>query len=509
MAAVGILLAVGTLVYSNSFTGPFLFDGTLYVQQNPAIEKLWPPWAPMADTNRPLGLWSFALNYALGGFNVWGYHTVNLAIHLAAALVLFGIIRRTLACGRLAARFRAAAWGLALAVALLWLVHPLQTQSVTYLYQRFESLMGLLVLLTLYSFLRAQESTRPKGWYAAAAACCLLAVMTKEVAAVTPLLVLWYDRAFVASSWREIIRRRWAFYGGLAGTWVVLAGLMLSQAHKFADAGVLVVKDLAPWQYAVSQPGVIAHYLRLCFWPTGLCLDYGWPVATTAGEITAPLLLIGAIAALTVWAIFRWPEWSFVGAWFLLILAPTSSVFPLHDLAFEHRMYLPLAAVATAVVVGGWEAGRWLVRRGAITLFAARVVGGLLFMFASIAFGILTFQRNVDYQSELSIWEDTATKAPGNARAENNLGNALNGCRRSDEAIVHYQKSLAIKPDYAEVHNNLGTALASCKRVDEALAEFQRACKSSPITPRPTTISPQFWPVADGRTRRSRIIRGR
>ncbi len=162
MVAAGILLAAGTLVYSNSFTGPFLFDGALYVQENPAILKLWPPWAPMVNTNRPLGDWSFALNYALGGFDVWGYHAVNLAIHLAAALVLFGIIRRTLARGRLAARFRAAAWGLALTVALLWLVHPLQTQSVTYIYQRFELLMGLLVLLTLYSFIRPRIPRVPR-----------------------------------------------------------------------------------------------------------------------------------------------------------------------------------------------------------------------------------------------------------------------------------------------------------------------------------------------------------
>ncbi len=239
-------------------------------------------------------------------------------------------------------------------------------------------------------------------------------MMTKEVAAVAPLLVLWYDRAFVASSWREIFRRRWAFYSGLAGTWVVLAGLMVSQAHKFADTGVLVVKNLTPLQYAVSQPGVIAHYLRLCFCPTGLCLDYGWPVADRAGEILPPLLLIAALLALTIWAAFRWPEWSFLGAWFFFILAPTSSVFPLRDLAFEHRMYLPLAAVATGVVVGGWVAGRWLVRHGKLPLSASQVIAGALVLFAGVALGILTFRRNVDYQSTLSIWEDTVDKAPAN-----------------------------------------------------------------------------------------------
>ena len=133
------------------------------------------------------------------------------------------------------------------------------------------------------------------------------------MAAATPLLVLWYDRVFVAASWREITRRRWAFYLALAGSWLILAALMLSQADKFAEAGVLTVKNLTPLQYAMSQPGVIAHYLRLCFWPTGLCLDYNWPVAGTAAKIIPAMLLIAALLAATAWSIVRWPAWSFAG----------------------------------------------------------------------------------------------------------------------------------------------------------------------------------------------------
>ncbi len=102
------------------------------------------------------------------------------------------------------------------------------------------------------------------------------------------------------------------------------------------------------------------------------------------------------------------------GAWFFVILAPTSSFVPINDLAFEHRMYLPLAAVVTGVVAGGWVAGQWLIRRGVISLLGLEAIGGLLVMFASIALGFLTFQRNVDYESQVSIWEDTAAKAPGN-----------------------------------------------------------------------------------------------
>ncbi len=516
-----ILLAAGILAYLDSFSGPFVFDGAENIQQNLAIRKLWPPWAPMAGTNRPLGLWSFALNYALGGLNVWGYHAANLAIHLAAAMVLWGIVRRTLSHGRLAARFAAAADGLALVVALLWLLHPLQTQSVTYIYQRFESLMGLWFLLTLYCFIRGAEWDSPifanakigtvtairgasaegsgvrgqgsgpdshpssfilppLAWYAGSVACCLLAVMTKEVAAVAPLLVLWYDRAFVASSWREIFRRRWAFYGGLAGTWPVLAAIIFSQAGKYPKAGLLVVENLSPLQYALSQPAVIAHYLRLCFWPTGLCLDYGWPVAERAAEILPPLLLIGALLALTVWAVFRWPAWGFLGGWFFLILAPTSSVFPIKNLAFEHRMYLPLAAVATGVVLGGWVAGQWLVRRATISLLASQIIAAALVPLAAVALGVLTFRRNLDYRSDLSIWEDTVAKAPNNAGARYNLAKALAWRGQFDRALTQYQKILEIKPDYAEAHNNLATIFVQFGRVNEAIDHYRKSLQIRP-----------------------------
>ncbi len=228
MLAAGLIVLAAVAVFSNSFAGPFVFDGRGFIEQNPAIRTLWPPWAPMVNTNRPVGLWSFALNYAVGGLNVWGYHAANLAIHLAAALTLFGIIRCTLARGRLASQFGPAACWLALAAALLWLVHPLQTQSVTYVYQRYESLMGLWFLLTVYCFIRGAEGDSPifadvkmgtvpaAFWYVGSVICCLLAIGTKEVAVVTPLLVLWYDRALVASSWRKMLRRRWGYYAALA-----------------------------------------------------------------------------------------------------------------------------------------------------------------------------------------------------------------------------------------------------------------------------------------------------
>ena len=452
--AVGILVAAGILIYANSFSAPFVFDGRDQIEQNLAIRTLWPLWAPTRDTMRPVGWWSFAINYAIGGTNVWGYHATNLAIHLAAALTLFGIVRRSLSGERLASRFGPKAWGLALVVALLWLVHPLQTQSVTYIYQRFESLMGLFFLLTLYSFIRAQDCSRQTTWYVAAVACCLLAVTTKEVAAVLPLLVLWYDRAFVAASWRDIYQRRWRLYAGLSGTWMVLAMIVYRQSDKFPNAGLLVVEGLTPLQYAASQPGVIAHYLRLSLWPTGLCLDYAWPVAATAAKIVPPLALVATLLALTAWSMFRWPAWSFLGAWFFLILAPTSSIVPIADLAFEHRMYLPLAAVITGGVIGGhliieWLlAGRWPTATWR-PLVSALIGYGLVLMI-SMTLGSLTIKRNLDYRSAAAIWGDCVLKSPNNARAHNNLGIALADHGQVKEAFVHFRKAEEILQKFAE-----------------------------------------------------------
>src|ERR1022692_1539631 len=201
-----MVVAAGLLAYHNSFTGPFIFDDFYSIEDNPTIHHLWPIWQTLSPPRigaptvegRPLVNLSLAINYALGGYRLWGYHALNLTIHILAALTLFGIVRRTLLQPRLQERFGAAADGLALAVAVLWMVHPLQTESVTYIIQRAESLMGLFYLLTLYCFLRAAGAGGPGRfwWLAASVFACLLGMATKEVMVSAPLVVLLYDRTF-------------------------------------------------------------------------------------------------------------------------------------------------------------------------------------------------------------------------------------------------------------------------------------------------------------------------
>ena len=516
-AALVIIALAAVAVYLNSFAVPFLLDDLVWISKNPSIRHLWPIWQvlyPPHDAlvrGRPVVSLTLAINYALGGMNVWGYHVLNLAIHILAAWTLFGVVRRTLMLPRLRERFNSAATPLALVVAILWMLHPLQTESVTYVIQRTEALVGLFYLLTLYCVIRAATSSHAssakllsgsqppacgfagianrqespdtaastKLWYIAATAACLLGMATKELMVTAPVIVLLYDRTFLAGSFREAWRRRYALYLAMVATWGMVALSVISTGFYGGTAGFAVEK-FTWWSYLLTQPSVIAHYLQLAFWPAELCFDYGWSAAHFPSQVLLPGLLLLGLLGLTIWALAKRPAWGFLGAWFFVILTPTSSFVPIKDVIFEHRMYLSLAAVVAAVMIGGWLAGQWLVARRTIRPATLPVLGVSLVAFAAVVLGTLTFQRNADYRTALSIWQDTVAKAPGNARAQTNFGLVLARDGHFDEAIGHYRKALEIEPALAETHYNLGLAFAKSGQLDQAVASFERALKLKP-----------------------------
>jgi len=480
--AVVVIVAAGLAAYSNSLHGPFLFDDAVSITQNPSICSLWRldrVLMPVErlDYYRPVLNFSLALCYGIGGLDVAPYHVFNLGIHLAAALTLFGLTRRTLLLLPHDHPLREASTALALVVSLLWMLHPLQTESVTYVIQRCEAMAGLCCLLSLYCVVRGATSSRAWGWYGGAVTACLLGMGSKEATAVVPLLVLLYDRIFLACSWREVWQKRWGLYAALALTWGMLVpSVLVSRSSQSARMGDAVTS----WEYARTQFGVVVHYLRLSFWPADLCLDYQWPVAQSAGEIVPPAALLGALLAVVLGVLWKRPKWGFLGVWFCLAIAPSSSVIPIPDLAFEHRMYLPLAPLAAAAVLGGYVAGWTLIQRKPALSALARLSSVCLVAGIVAVLGILTYLRNEDYQSELRMWQDTVAKAPNNYRAHNNLGRALVHEGRVAEAFGHYDKALEINPEYSETNFNLGLLLVQLGRFAEAIPRLQQNLKINP-----------------------------
>ena len=349
-----LLVLAGLVVYWNSFSGPFVFDDVASVVENQQIRswRLADVLAPEREAptaGRPLVNASFAFNYALGGLDVRGYHAWNLGVHLACALLLFGVVRRTLQAPALRARFGDRAADLAFAVALLWAVHPLNTEVVDYITQRTESMMGMFYLATMYASLRAV--TEPSWrWPSVAALCCAAGMACKESMVTAPLMVALYDRSFVFPSVRDAWARRWRLYAGLAAAWIVLALLLWSgpRAHSAGFAS-----GITAWTYLLNQTRMIPHYLRLAIWPRSLVVNYGWPAPVTLADVLPQALFISVLFVATVVALVRSPALGFAGAWFFVTLAPTSSIVPIAtEVGAERRMYLPLIAIIALAVVG-------------------------------------------------------------------------------------------------------------------------------------------------------------
>ena len=466
-ASLGLVVLAALLAWHNSFAGELVYDDVPAIKANASILKLWPAWGPLwpgrndlTVSGRPLANWTLALNHVLGGTAVGGYHGLNLAIHTLAGLTLLGLARRTLLLPSLRPQFGSAALPLALAIALLWVVHPLQTESVTYIIQRVEALMGLFYLLTLYCFVRGTSSPSPARWYLAAVAACTAGMASKEVMVSAPLLVLIHDRTFVAGTFRGALERRRWLYAGLAATWLLLAWLVTTTGDRGGSAGF---GGPVGWrEYALVQCEAVVHYLRLSFWPHPLIFDYGLVEAGPLRDVVLPGLMLAALLAGTFIALGQRRPIGFAGAWFFLILAPSSSVLPVvTEPIAEHRMYLPLAAVVALAVLGAF---RGLGLRS--LMLCAALAAGL---------GWVTVQRNRDYRDALTLWADTAHKCPGNARAHNNLGSLWLEKGNHAEAIRRFSTALQLQPHYASAHYNLGVALMQTGRPAEALPHFAQA----------------------------------
>jgi len=508
-----IILVVGFLAYSNTFHGPIQWDGVQMITENPVIKDLGNFISNARgyefNPRRFIGNLTFALNYKFGGSSVVGYHAVNLIIHLITALLVYFLVILTFKTPftRLSGGSVTLSPFIALFSALLFVSHPIQTEAVSYVYQRFTSLATLFYLLSLVMYVKGrlasegQEDTgqdaegggqpgeekingRSLLFYLVSLIAAVLAMKTKEIAFTLPIIVILYEFTFFKLSFKKKI----LFLVPIALTLIIIPLSLLQSSKSIGEllsdvsAKARLQTNMPRWDYLMTELRVIVTYIRLLAAPVNQNADYDYPIYTSL--LTPPvflsfifLLLILGLGAYLLYSSQRGrlktspsaPHERLIGfgiLWFFITLSVESSVIPIVDVIFEHRVYLPSVGFFVGLSTG-------------LLLLAQRfkienIIAAFLCL-AIVALSGLTYARNSLWMNTIKLWSDTAMKSPNKPRPHFNLGDAYADAGRMDESLSEFEKAVVVKPYDPQAHYNLGVAYSKRHRNDEAVREYQNA----------------------------------
>lgn len=507
----GIIL-VGICIYANSVNVPFTYDDGDYVVNNPAIKDFtfFLNHAKLADLPvlqdvkynfvlRPVAYLTFALNYHFNGLDLHSYHMVNILIHIANALLLYRFFGLTLNTPLMAESWYGSATRsrvikfFPLFAALLFVAHPLQTQAVTYIVQRFVSLAAFFILGTLVLYVEArltEKESRRRWLYAASFISALLAMKTKENAFTLPILLLLYEFMFLTGALKRRMLRLLPYLATMAIIpWTVISlstGRNPAGAVKISDPTNLVNFDsVSRWDYLMTQFGAVAMYVRLLLFPVRQNFYHDYPVVHefwSAGVLLPLLFLVVLLgSALLLWrrAVTQKNRapWSLLIAfgilWFFVALSVESSLIPMEDALVEHRVYLPSVGFFLVLCGGiGFLNGR-------CRFCSTRMVWvGMLTVVALLC--VSTVSRNTVWASNVVLWQDVVRKSPNTYRAYDHLGFSLVKEGRNEEAVAVLRKGIELSPGNFKLHMHLGAALINLGRFEEATLIFQQASAISP-----------------------------
>jgi tetratricopeptide (TPR) repeat protein len=469
----GLTVYLVFLIYSSNLEGPFVFDDGSNINNNPAIRLTQLSWSGLKEAasksplaNRPLAYISFALNYYFHGYRTVGFRLANILIHMSAGVFLFLFIKTTLGLPALQSRFGNSRW-LPYIAALIWLVHPMHTQSVTYIVQRMNSMASMFYILSMLCYARSRLAQSPTIKWLLAAACLMsgiLALGTKETAATLPCFILLYEWFFFQDLSREWLKRQLPF---LIGVFILLMGVSLIYLNGHPFEKILSqyqLRNFTLTQRVFTEFRVVILYLSLLIYPhpNRLNLDYDFPLSHSLIDPLTTLLALIAIIGLLAWSFWLAKKdrlISFCLLWYFGNLVIESSIIGL-EIIFEHRTYLPSMMI---ILMAAILADRYL-RSNVLKIATICAI--------TLVFAAWTYERNTIWSNAVSLWSDVVKKSPQKVRPHNNLGNALKHQGKIKEAIAHFNKALQINPGYAKAHNNLGTALASQGKTEEALKHF-------------------------------------
>jgi Flp pilus assembly protein TadD len=473
-----LCIGASFLLYANSLGNEFVFDDLPLIIDNALIKDIgnigkvigWESGYPLY---RPVRYVSYMLDYWLWGLKPAGYHVANILYHGIAGFILF-LVLVELAGNRLAA----------LAGTVLFISHPVLTDSVTYISGRRDVLVGLFYLLSFYCFIRYRKE--PRLWYAVLTGIFfLLALGSKEMGITLPAVCLAYDftqsfrqRGAGQGLWvgmrqavGEVIRKNWKLYLPLA----VLAGIF------FYSKIFLYYPSLKSSYYGGSAISnfatvvrIICYYIKLVLFPVVLHADYSYNAFALSQSflewrvLGAGLVVVGLLGV-TLWSLARQGLVFFGGMWFFITLVPVSQIFPHHELMAEHYLYVPLAGVMIMVLP-----------LLAYVLEKKQKAALGLIMLIAVLFGLRTIERNRDWRDGMTLWSGVVAAAPESARGHDNLGTEYVKRKDYQTALKHYQEAVRLRPEHAIFHNNLGRAYGMLGDIKNAEAELRKAVDLNP-----------------------------
>ncbi len=482
LATLGLLAVVVVAIYARTLDAPFVFDDVQALVENESITRLWPlagdpqhrgplnPDPSLPVGRRPLSNLSLALGYAVHGLDPVGYRIVNALLFVLAAAVVAAIVRRTLRLPYFGGAFDRSADALGLAVALVWAVHPLNTETVVSVNLRTELLAGLLYLTAVWAALRywtgpPAEHTR---WVVVAASCAVTGAAAKQTCVTLPFVMLLFEWTFFRRSPWDALRRAPLLYAGVTASWTLLFVLNFGNVENLADSRY----DVPAWVWYVTQAKVFFLYLKLTVWPWPLALHYAPEYLRTLGDALPWLVALGVLGVAVAMALWQRRAIGFVGTAVALLLVPMAIVPLIKMMVSERRMFLPLVPLLALLVIGTHRLAR------------ARGVGGRALAAGCgvvvVALATVSVVRLGAYESALSIWEDNALRQPTDAMAHYNTGNELVALGRDAEALARYRRAIELEPNHTWARENLAAALNRLGRAPEAEAELRRALEFDP-----------------------------
>jgi len=483
LLSVIIIFCLGIIVYSNSFFCSFHFDDSDYIVRNlfiRNIQNLFHYW--VFYPCRFITFLSIAVNYHFNHLNVFGYHLFNLAVHLACAVLVWFLTLLTLSTPVMKGdKISKHADLIAFFAGLVFVSHPIQTEAVTYIWQRTASMAAMFYLASLCFYVKSRllvstDGHKVRSYYILSLMMAIMAMFTKENTVTLPLMIVFYEFCFFKVGEDFVFSRmNWLYLSPFLLTiFVIPVTILLTKAQQFQAIQRFVHEPggTSPWHYLLTQFRVIVTYIRLLFLPLNQNLDYDFSIAKSifAWPVLMSFLFLAGILYWAKQLFLKYRLVSFSIFWFFLTLSLESSVFPLKNVIFEHRLYLPLIGYSMFLVSGVYY------------LFPKNTIKTMVIILTIIITlnSILTYQRNKVWRDEITLWSDAIAKSPHKARPINDLGFAYCQLGNYTQAVSDYNKAIELDPQLADAYVGRGLSYANQGKFVQAISDYNKAITLEP-----------------------------